>query len=117
MMKVRFQADADLNQIIVKATLRLEPAIDFQTAQAASLSGLNDADVLKEAAAQGRILVSHDRRTMPGHFAQFILSASSPGLLIVSQKLSVSRVAEDLMLIWLASEPEEWLNRIRSLPL
>lgn len=33
-MSVRFQADADLNQIIVRATLRLEPGIDFQTARA-----------------------------------------------------------------------------------
>ena len=31
-MKVRFQADADLNQIIVKAALRLEPGIDFKIA-------------------------------------------------------------------------------------
>jgi len=41
-MKVRFQADADLNQNIVKATLRLEPGIDFQTASAAGLMGLPD---------------------------------------------------------------------------
>jgi hypothetical protein len=31
-MKVCFQADADMNEIIVKATLRREPDIDFQTA-------------------------------------------------------------------------------------
>jgi hypothetical protein len=67
-MRIRFQADADLNQIIVKATLRLEPSIDFQTAQAAGLAGLDDPDVLKLAAEQGRILVSHDRKTMPAHF-------------------------------------------------
>jgi hypothetical protein len=29
-MKVRFQADADLNQIILLATVRKEPAVDFQ---------------------------------------------------------------------------------------
>lgn len=29
-MKIRFQADADLNQIIVLATVRREPSIDFQ---------------------------------------------------------------------------------------
>lgn len=44
-MKVCFQADADLNQIIVKATLRLEPSIDLQTAHAAGLAYLNDLDV------------------------------------------------------------------------
>lgn len=116
-MRIRFQADADLNQIIVKATLRLEPSIDFQTAQAAGLAGLSDAEVLKLAADQGRILVSHDRKTMPAHFSKFILSQSSPGLIIVSQKLPVSQVADDLLLIWSASEPQEWVNRIRSLPL
>jgi len=35
LMKIRFQADADPNQIILLATIRREPSIDFQTAQAA----------------------------------------------------------------------------------
>lgn len=37
-MRIRFQADADLNQVILLATLRREPAIDFQTAAAADLA-------------------------------------------------------------------------------
>jgi len=41
-MSVRLQADADLNHVIVKATLRREPSIDFQTAHAAGLVGLRD---------------------------------------------------------------------------
>jgi hypothetical protein len=116
-MKIRFQADADLNQVIIKATLRLEPSIDFQTAHGAGLANLDDATVLKRAAEQGRILVSHDRKTMPGHFGRFIMFEKSPGLLIVSQKLPIYRVAEDLFLIWSASESDEWVNCIRSLPI
>ena len=54
---------------------------------------------------------------MPTHFGRFILSESSPDLLVVSQKLPVSQVAQELLLIWAASEPAEWVNRIRSLPL
>ena len=45
-MKIRFQADADLNQIIVLATVRHEPSIDFQTAGAAGLAARNDQEVL-----------------------------------------------------------------------
>lgn len=116
-MKVRFQADADFNQIIVKATLRLEPGIDFQTAHHAGLSGMDDPQVLNLAAQQGRILVTHDRKTMPKHFGQFILATNSPGLLIVSKKMPIAQVAEELFLIWLISEPEEWVNQIRALPL
>lgn len=44
-MSVRFQADADLNHIIVKATLRREPSIDFQTAHVANLAGIGDQEV------------------------------------------------------------------------
>ncbi len=64
-MTVQFQADANLNQIILLAARRREPALDFQTAMEAGLSGVNDPEVLARAAREGRILVTHDRRTMP----------------------------------------------------
>jgi hypothetical protein len=51
---VRFQADADLNQIIVAALVRKNPLVDFRAASVASLSGLSDAQVLELAAAEGR---------------------------------------------------------------
>ena len=116
-MKLTFQADADFNQIIVRAILRREPIINFQTAQEAKLSGLKDKDVLAQAAQEGRILVTHDRKTIPHHFAEFIMSQKSPGVIIVPQKLSVASVVEDIILIWSVSEAEEWRNRIHTLPL
>jgi hypothetical protein len=85
-VKVRFQADADLNEDIVTGILRREPGVDFQTATAAGLRLLSDLEVLTLAAREGRVLVSHDRRTMPRTFAAFLSSNVSPGLLIVSQK-------------------------------
>ena len=82
-MKVRFQADNDLDQRIVLATKRLDPAIDFQTAVTARLHGVADPGVLLLAARDSRVLVSHDRRTLPGHFKKFIESQTSPGVIIV----------------------------------
>jgi hypothetical protein len=49
-MKIRFQADADLNQDIVAAVIRREPTISFQTANEAVLEGLSDPEVLAIAA-------------------------------------------------------------------
>lgn len=115
-MKIRFQADADFNQIIVIGTLRREPNIDFQIVSAAGLEGLDDKEVLEIAAREGRILVSHDRKTMPIHFAEFISSGTSAGVLIVSQNLSVKSAIESLILIWEASSAEEWVNQILSIP-
>lgn len=116
-MKVRFQADADLSQILLKATIRREPSIDFQTAHAAGLVALADNQVLARAASEGRVLVTHDRKTMPRHFAEFIAKEASAGVIVVPQKLAVNAAVEDLILIWGASESDEWTNRIQSLPL
>ena len=116
-MSVCFQADADLNHIIVKATLRREPRIEFQTAHAAGLVGLRDPEVLALAAHAGSVLVTHDRKTMPKHFAEFIGHTTSSGVVVIPQNLPVHAAVEDLLLIWTASETEEWLNRIQALPL
>ena len=45
-MPIRFQADADFNQIIVSAVVRRHQEIDFRTATAVGLAGLNDPEVL-----------------------------------------------------------------------
>ena len=73
-------------------------------------------DLLALAADEGRLLVSHDQRTMPEHFARFLSTRPSPGLLIVPQHLPAAAVAEDLLLLWHATEAEEWRNRIAYLP-
>ena len=115
-MRIRFQADADFNQVILLATVRREPAIDFQTAAAAGLAHRRDREVLAIAARDG-LVVTHDQKTMPLHFAEFVTEQMSAGLLVIPQHLPVAAVVEDLLLIRFAAEAEEWTNRISFLPL
>ena len=116
-MSIRYQADNDLNRAIVTGVRRREPAIDFQTAHQAGIGGLPDSDVLARAAAENHVLITHDRKTMPRHFAEFIGKGHvSPGVAVVSQKAELGRVIESLVLLWAASGPEEWENRIFELP-
>ena len=116
-MTIRFQADADLNQNIIAGLLRREPFIDFQTAETADFRSRDDPAVLRRAAQDGRLLVSHDRKTMPLHFAKFISNNISPGVLIVPQRLSIRTAIEELLMVWSGSEADEWVNRICILPL
>lgn len=115
-MKVRFQADADFNEDIVKGVLRRVPEIDFQTAGNAGLEGIKDREVLDIAATQGRILVTHDRRTMPKHFGEFILEKECPGVFMVSKRADVREVIDAIVLIWAASEADEYRNSIIAIP-
>ena len=89
-MRPRFQADADFNQKIVLGVRRREAVVDFEDAHAAGVIGLPDPDVLKRAAGLGRTLISH---------------------------LDIGLAIEDLLIIWAASEAEEWRNTVGFLPL
>jgi hypothetical protein len=115
-VKIRYQADNDLRKAIVRGSVRREPQIDFQSAQAARLDRVPDPDVLAFAANEGRILVSHDFQTMPRHFREFTMTRPSPGVLLIRQDLPIGKAIENLLLIWEASEPEEWVNRLCLVP-
>ena len=54
---------------------------------------------------------------MPGHFRHFISDQRSSGVLIVPQSFEIHQAADELSLIWEASDAEEWINRIEFLPL
>jgi predicted nuclease of predicted toxin-antitoxin system len=116
-MKIKFLADVNLSAAAVEAVLRLEGSIDFQTHGIAGLDRKADPEVLGIAAESGRLLVTHDRNTMPAHFRRFILQQSSPGIIIIPQRMRVKVVAEDLLLMWMASDAEEWRNLTIFLPL
>lgn len=116
-MSIRFQADADLNIAIVLALTRKEPGIDFRTAYDAGLAGLRDAEVLGAAAEARRMLVSHDLKTMPVHFGEFVKRSQSAGVLLVPQHMPVATAAEWLLLIWSTMDEGEWVNRLSYLPL
>jgi predicted nuclease of predicted toxin-antitoxin system len=114
-VKARFLADVNFKQHIIDGVVRQVPEIDFQAAHDANLHGLPDAQVLAVAAREGRVLVTQDQRTMPAHFGEFIKTHNSPGVVIVSQKMATRRAIEGLILIWMASDADEYVNSIRNL--
>jgi hypothetical protein len=54
---------------------------------------------------------------MPMHFGKFIETQDSPGLLIVSQRTNLLNAIEELVIIWTASEAEEYRNTVRTISL
>jgi len=114
---ILFQADADLRVQLVTAVRKHERGIDFASALDSNLQGLSDPEVLDLAASQGRILVTHDRRTRPSYFRRRLDGGkTSPGLFLVSQFAPLRPVVEALILVWAASDPADWQNQVRHLP-
>ena len=113
-MKIRYQADNDLDQRIIDAVMRLAPESDFQTAPAAGFhTGTADPAVLRKAAEENRILVSHDLKTMPQHFREFIQQHTSPGVIIIRQEVAIRDAALWLQVFQEVGKPEDFINTIR----
>lgn len=116
-MRLRFLADANLDQDIVVGLWRRQPAVDFALPQHHLAEGAEDLEVLAIAAGMDAVLVTHDARTMPFHFAAFLQSSPSPGVILVPRLLPIALAIEELLLIWEASSPEDWVDQFRRLPL
>lgn len=117
----RFLADEDFNGDIVTGLRRAQPAIDILTAAQAGTLRMNDPGVLAWARAHDRILLSHDKRTMPDHFynflAQLVPGEHSPGVMLVPQELAIGPAIDAMLVIWACSSHEEWRDLLIRLPL
>lgn len=114
---LRLLIDQDLDHVILRGLLLRVPNVDVVTAHQAGLSDASDPDLLAWAA-EKRIVVTHDRRTMPSHAAaRMARGGSVVGLIIVSRNLPVSQVINDLEIIVSCSDVGEWENVIKHLPL
>jgi hypothetical protein len=79
--------------------------------------GTLDPDLLQWAARVGRLLLSHDLKTMPGHFAAFLQQGNhSPGLLQVREGFTYRELVETIVLIAYAGDPADYVDQIRFIP-
>ena len=118
MSRPEFLADHDFNESIISGVLRREPTVAFAHVGDFGLQEEPDDGILDFAAGRGWIVVSHDVNTMPAAaFSRLSSGLPLPGLFVVSQSVPVIAVIESLILIWAASEAEEWSGQVLFLPL
>jgi hypothetical protein len=118
MSRPQFLADHDLNEHIVTGVLRQEPAIDFLRVRDLGMSTVTDSEVLAYAASEGLLVVSHDVNTMPAAaFARLSAGASLAGLFMVPQSSPIAPIIDSLVMIWAASELDEWKDQVVFLPI
>jgi hypothetical protein len=116
-LKARFLADADLHPGIVRGISARSPEVDFKISQNALPQGTRDPEVLAFAAQINRVLVSHDVDSMPRHFREFTGARTSPGLILIPQRLGIGAAIEELLLVWECTDAKELLNQVLYLPL
>jgi hypothetical protein len=115
---LRLLFDQDFDEDVLEGLLRLAPDLDYVTARDIGMSAAHDTDLLIRSAAENRILVTHDRKTMPGHVRTVIEAGHNiAGVFIVPQRMPIARSINDLHILVTCSTMDEWQNVVRHLPL
>ena len=114
----RFLADENFNLNAVQELRRHLPSLDIIRVQELGMTQAIDPSILERAAEMGRVVLTHDVKTMPG-FAYDRVRASlpMPGVVIVPDLLPVGKTVEDLELMITCSLDDEWADRVQYLPL
>ncbi len=111
-------ADENLNNDIVRGLFRRVAALDLVRIQDVGLTGADDPTVLEWAARNGRVLITHDVKTITQYAHERVREGQPmPGVFEVSQDISVGKAIEDLILLVECSLPGEWEGQVRYLPL
>ena len=115
---LRLLIDQDFNQRTLRGLRLRVPQLDVVTAHEVGLSAAKDPELLRWAADEGRIVLTHDRRTMPEHAARRIAAGEKmPGVFVVPRRLPINKAIDDLEVMVTCSLDDEWEDTIRYLPL
>jgi hypothetical protein len=115
---MKFLADENFEGAIFRGLLRRQPKIDVLRVQDVGLDGADDPTILEWANEVGRVILTHDRRTMPRYaYARMAERKSIAGMLVMKATIPVGQAIEDILLIEAASTSAEWINMVQDLPL
>ncbi|NJK27856.1 MAG: DUF5615 family PIN-like protein [Coleofasciculaceae cyanobacterium SM2_3_26] len=115
---MRLLADENFDNNIVRGLLRRRPNIDIVRVQDVGLSGEDDPTILAWAAAENRILLTHDVTTVTRFaYERVTQGLPMPGVLEVGTDTQVGRVIEDILLVVNCSSDNDLEGQIQYLPL
>jgi len=115
---IRFLVDEDLDNRILRGLLRRLPHLDIVRVQDADLQSAHDLEVLAFAAAENRVLLTHDVTTMSAFaYQRTNKGLPMPGVFEISQAMPIGEAIEELILIAQYSLENEWQGQVRFLPL
>lgn len=115
---LRFAADENFNNDIIRGLLRRKPKLNIVRIQDVGLSGVDDCVLLEWTAQERRILLTHDVSTITYYAYERITAGKPmPGIFEVNRAVPIGVAIEDILLLDECSKENEWEGQIRYLPL
>jgi predicted nuclease of predicted toxin-antitoxin system len=102
----------------VRGLLLQCPDLDLIRVQDVGLEGADDPAILAWAAENNRILLTHDRATMPKFaYDRVVASEAMPGIFVFNDRIVVKQAIDEILLANVCSKQEEWNKFVAYLPL
>ncbi len=110
--------DQNFNEDILDGLTRRDAALEFTLVRDVGLEAALDATLLEWAAAQGLVLLTHDRKTIPpvAH-ARVAAGLPMPGVLLVSNDMPIGQAIDELLVAVHCLSADECKNLVRYFPM
>lgn len=116
---MKWLADENFRNAIVRALLRQAPLLDIVRAQdVPGVAGQDDRTLLRFATDEGRTVVTHDLSTMvPAMREEVRIESRCASIVLVPDSLAVSAAVEDLLILNECAVESDWAAGVIYLPL
>ncbi len=115
---MRFAADENLDGRILEGLQYRLPEFNIVRVQDTGMFQSPDPELLAWLAEEGRILLTHDIKTMPGFVYERVnVGLPTPGVIAVRRNTPLGQAISELELVISIGEPEDFENQVRYIPL
>lgn len=110
---LRLLSDENFNGEILRGLVRAQPDLDLVRVQDVGVRGADDPRILAWSAENNRLLVTHDRATLPAFAYDRVRGGEPmPGVFVVDDRAAVGPTIDDILLFILCSEEREWEGQV-----
>jgi len=115
---MRFAADENFDARILDGLLQRLSEMDIVRVQDTVMYQAADPDLLAWLAEEGRILLTHDIKTMPGFVYERVQAGlAMPGVIAIRRSTPLGRAIDELEVLIGAGVPEDFENQVRYVPM
>ena len=115
---MRFAAGENFDGRILDGLRARLPTVDVIRVQATTMRQLSDPELLQWLGQEGRILLTHDVRTMPGFVYERVRAGLPvPGVIEVNRSTPIGQAIDELEVVIGVGEFIDFENQVRYIPL
>jgi hypothetical protein len=115
---LKLLSDENFNGDLIRGLFLRQPQLDLLRVQDVGLQEVEDPIILDWAVKNDRIILTHDRATMPDFaYERLLRSEEMSGLFVVNDRMPIRQAIDELLILINCSEQTEWRGIVLYFPL